>query len=258
MLVPCHYLLLVLATLGSEPTWEVLGLDARLVIDANQTTIHVDEIIHLNSGPHPHHGFDRQLPTVLNHPLVGRLPLRIQVRSVTRAGGVPVPYRVEEGSHYLAVRAGHPDSTQVGDTIFRLEYDVDGAIVAGMDRASLTWPVIGGEWEAQVLQVEAVVQLPDHLPAGELLAGSHTGYFGDQGQAADVQMVDPGRLVYRQFRGLKAHQRFTIHASWPRAGAGENTAGAVTGGGWFMPLALVILATLVFVYLRRRATTAPA
>ncbi len=259
VLVPCHYLLLVLASLGAQPTWEILGLDARLIIDANQTTIHVDEIIHVNSGPHPHRVLDRELPTLLNHPLVGRLPVRVRVRSVTRAGDIPVFYQVEEGPHYLAVHIGHPDSTKIGDTIYRLEYDVDGAIVHGMNRSSLTWPVAGGEWEAQIIQLEAVVQLPTEASASEVLAGSFTGYFGDHGRAADMQITDPNRLLFRQLRGLKAHERFTIHASWPRAAAagGGAAGGAGAGtGAWILPLALVLGAVLVFIYLRRRATAA--
>jgi hypothetical protein len=247
--------LLVLAAL--QPIWEIPGLDVRLAVQPDRSII-ITELIEVNSGPNELPGVDRELPTRIVHPQVGALPIRVRVRSVTEGSAAPVPYQVVEGPRYLAVHIGHPDSATAGAHIYRLEYEVRGAIVEGMNRESLTWPVVNGEWNAGIFQVEAVVELPWSFDAASLFAASETGYFDLGGRAADVQVADPQRIVFRQLRGLKAHERLRIHASWPRP------APAVTGGDardsrissetlGFVLLAIVIVLVLVY---RRRAPRA--
>ena len=90
---------------------------------------------------------------------------------------------------------------RAGESIYRLEYDVDGAVVIGMNRESLAWPIVGGEWNAAIFQAEAVIQLRRAVDASEVFAGSWTGYFGDAGRATDVQIADPQRVVFRYASG---------------------------------------------------------
>jgi hypothetical protein len=245
--------LLVLASVTTQLTWEIPGVDVRLAVQPGGAIV-VTEIIEVNFGPNERSGIQRELPTTVHHPRAGMLALSVSVRSVTEGSQIPVPHRVTRGDGYLAVDIGHPDSLRVGATIYRLEYEVRGAIVRGMNREYLTWPVVAGEWDAPIFQVEAVVELPREMDAAGVLAASETGHFGDSGRAADIQMADSQRIVYRQMRGLKQHQRLVIHASWPRLdGAdGDSRRLGVGGGRVSQLIGFALLAVVLFLLLRQR------
>jgi hypothetical protein len=215
--------LLLLTALETGASWELPGVDVRIT-PLPGGTMEVVETLHTNFGPHPRRGIDRQLPTVVVHPRVGPLPLEVHVHSVTRGGVEPVAYRVRPGPHFLAVEIGDPDSTRTGETIYQLRYSVRGALVEGMHRTSLRWPVVGGEWDASVFQVEAILELPTSGEASDVVAESRVGYFGDTGRSVDVQVAEPERVVYRLLRGLRPHEMLVIDAAWPSAPA-AGTAG---------------------------------
>jgi hypothetical protein len=160
-----------------------------------------------------------------------------------------VPYHVRSGGHFLAVEIGDPDSTRTGESIYQLRYAVRGALVEEMHRTSLRWPVVGGEWNAGVFQVEAIVQLPALDATSQVLAESRVGYFGDTGRAVDVQVAEPERIVYRLLRGLRPHEMLVIDASWPSVSNAAPTGAAdsrrrrlLVAAGIAVLLALVLAA----------------
>jgi len=234
-------LLAVPRVAAAKPSWEIPGVDVRLeVLPAGR--LHVVETIDVNFGPNPRPGIRRAIARQIVAPGIGTLELTISdIRAELRPDR-QLPVRSRLHDHFLEIEVGEPDRVLSGENVFRLEYDVDGAVVHRLGYDRLIWPAIGGEWDAAIFQVGVVVDLPVVVDAEDVQLASEIGAFGTVPRAADVQVAEPERLVFRTIRGLKMFEAMTVHGTWPAAEAGDTAP-----GGRSSAAALLLLGALAVI-----------
>jgi uncharacterized membrane protein len=199
-------LLLGAAARAQDTGWTIERFHADITIHPD-ASITVAEAIDVDFGGLEQHGIFREIPVEYTWNDDYNRVYRLDVLSVTDAGGAPVPYTREEHGVNVRIRIGDPDETVSGRQTYRITYRVEGALNAFADHDELYWNVNGAEWQVPTRETSATVRLEN----GGLQRA--TCFQGDEGDdtPCDLRLTDT-EAEYRATVPLQPGQQLTIVA----------------------------------------------
>ncbi len=209
-------------------SWEVteMRVEARSTDDAWR----VVEQIHVNFGRQARAGFERIIPVGrvdFGGPIVG-----VEVEAVRGPGGQLMPWSTETLPRGVAVRCGDPAALAVGEVTYELEYRLRGLTSQRGRRQELRWRLLGGDWPAQVLDLEVIVTLPAAVDLASVTTNSQVGSLSRPPRPAQVHTATKGAVRYRFARGVRPWEHVLVEAAWP---SGESAVAQPTAGAAAAP-----------------------
>jgi hypothetical protein len=250
------------AAVAPAEAWEITRFDADLRVGPD-ARLHVVETLHVNFGPERRHAICRSLPRFARDPSGERRPLGLDLIAVTDAAGRPWPVRVEGTSRSFDVWMGSDERFTTGEQIYRLTYEVAGAVWPGPYRDELHWDVTGNAWDVLVITGAARVTWPPGADAEQIEGASRVTRFGRVMREADVKVIDAHHAQFLLNRGLMTGEGLSISVVWSH--------GLVRHPGWVdralyslrtNPAFLLVPVAAAFLLLlgaqRRRLRSAPA
>lgn len=138
----------------------------------------------------------------------------LDVLSVTRDGEAE-PYAVEPNGAYRRIRIGDPDVLlpAPSEQTYAIRYRTQGQLRAFKDRDELYWNVTGNEWAFPIEAASVEIDLPK--PADFISHAFYTGYVGETGADAAVDLVSPRQFHAHTTMPLAPGEGFTVAVGWP-------------------------------------------
>src|SRR3989344_2215014 len=167
-------------------------------------------------------GIYRDFPTTYRDgPFIVRVPFNVV--SVTR-DGQPEPYLTERRSNGVRVYVGEEDVFLSHATyVYALTYTTDGQLGFFEDHDELYWNATGNDWSVPILHAEALVRLPEGIPAEAVGTTAFTGTFGEQGRDFITSAGRDGSASFSTTDALLPGEGFTVVVSWPKGHVAEPT-----------------------------------
>jgi uncharacterized membrane protein len=190
------------------------AVDLRVRPDSR---LEVTEAITVDFGMAPRHGIYRRIPVDYDRPVAGsrtRYSLRLRLVSVTDAEGQRHQVKTTRDGRYVQWRIGDPDRYVRGVQIYRIRYEVDGAINYFDEHDELYWNVTGTEWEWAIRSASARVTLPPGVQPQDVRRQVFTGYSGST--AANASVTAQGDAILVRTRSLKEREGLTVVLGFPK------------------------------------------
>ncbi len=130
----------------------------------------------------------------------------IKVLSVTRDGKTE-PFIVTDSSAESEIKIGDPNSIITGSHIYKINYELVGALSYGNSGAEFYWNVTGNDWLVPINQATALVRTE---PAEILLDNQacYQGYFGSDDSCTNLDKI--GQVVMFTASDLQSGEGLTI------------------------------------------------
>jgi uncharacterized membrane protein YgcG len=157
----------------ADEGWVIQRFAADITIQKN-ASLHIVEAIDVDFGGLQKHGILRTIPVRYQWDDTHVRVYRLDVRSVTDAGGKSIRHELSDQGASKVIKIGDPDRTVSGRQAYRITYDVSGAMNAFPDHDELFWNVNGGSWDVRAQAVSATV----HAPAAFQQTACYQGALG--------------------------------------------------------------------------------
>src|SRR5207248_3741313 len=147
---------------SADEGWVILRFASDITIQ-NDASLHIVEAIDVDFGAQQKHGIFRNIPVRYRWDDTHLRVYRLEVRSVTDAAEKPIRFALSDSGGDKVIKIGDPDRTVSGRQIYRITYDVSGAMNAFVDHDELFWNVNWGSWDVRAQAVTATVHAPAAL-----------------------------------------------------------------------------------------------
>jgi uncharacterized membrane protein YgcG len=201
--VLCAFFLFPFFALAEEKI-SLYEIDIDIHKDSSITVL---ETIHYDFGESSRRGIYRNIPFRYETPY-GMRGVDISVVSVSR-DGYPEEYRDTRDGSEREVRIGNPDVYIEGQHIYRITYEVEGAMNQFDGFDELYWNAIGTGWNVRIENAVARIDAPANI----LKAACYEGLFGANVSCRDLS-VNGSNVVARSF-DLQPGNGFTVALSLP-------------------------------------------
>ncbi len=163
---------------------EVESFSADITVNSD-SSITVTETIRYDFEDLERHGIFRNIP-VSYETNTGNRRIFVDVVSVAREGN-SAEYSTSRSGDDLEIKVGDPDREITGSHMYKIIYEVRGALNYFEDTAELYWNVTGSQWEVPIQQAQALVNLPDEVASGDLQTACYSGPVGSDQECASIQ-----------------------------------------------------------------------
>lgn len=199
-------------------------VDIRLLPDASFI---VDEKITYDfPDSENRHGIYRDIPTKYDR-YGGKYTIEIDDVIVKDPSGQPLPFTEEKINTRLRLKIGDPNVLVQGRKEYEIQYHVRQAINYFNDHDELYWNVTGNEWQVNIDQAVAKVNLPEEISESSLATECYSGPSGANEPClskrydfSSVQMVTAATFV-AEMRAIG--DGMTIVISLPKGALYEPT-----------------------------------
>lgn len=142
------FLLLSAKGVSAQEPYVIENFDSKITINQD-ATLNVEETIEVFFNE-PRHGIFRQIPVV--YPADNRvINSRLQVLSLSDR------YETSRSGDSISLKIGDPDELITGRKVYKIVYRVRNIIQRFDGYDELYWNVVGGAWDAQILEANATV-----------------------------------------------------------------------------------------------------
>ena len=174
-------------------------------------TITVAETIKYDFEGEERHGIFRIIGK--NHPQPATAwyknrSIDIEVLSVTQDDAA-VPFELTKRKDELEIKIGDPNKTISGSHIYKINYQLIGALSYGDQGSEFYWNVTGDDWPAAIEEVRGVVR----AESPEILSGTndcYQGSFGSTNKCTDIYKSE--NTVVFTAKNLAANEGLTLAA----------------------------------------------
>jgi uncharacterized membrane protein YgcG len=186
-------------------------------LDVTETiTVHAE-------GAQIRRGIYRDFPTRYADRYGNAVVVDFEMLEVQRNGQTE-PWFTESQSNGIRTNTGNDDFLPVpADYTYTLRYRTTRQLGFFADHDELYWNAIGTGWVFPIDAGRVEVRLPQPVPVEQLKAEAYTGAQGDQGQAYEANLPQPGVARWRLTEGLQPYQGLTIVLSFPKGLIAEPT-----------------------------------
>ncbi len=203
----------------------------------------VEENILYDFGPENRHGIFRTLER--GHPQESGVwykerKVDIEVKEVSLNQNY-VPYETTGSRNELEIKIGDPDSTITGEQLYRLRYELRGALSYGTAGAELYWNATGNGWPVPIEKVEVTVH-GENTDLLKLQSACYAGPFGSDTPCTEIR--NEGETVVFGEEGLQVNEGLTIATEINDTKVAFLSTEQVS----YLPLGF-ILATIFIIYL---------
>ncbi len=194
----------------------ILSYRTEITVNAD-STMDVSETIRVTcENAQINHGIYRDFPTRYRDKNGNSLRVDFKVKAVLR-DMEPEPFHTESFGNGVRVYAGSKDVVlSPGEYTYTIAYHTNRQLGFFDDHDELYWNATGNGWPFPIDEVEAVVNLPQGVPAGEVKLEAYTGLYGDKGQDFTAGMNSEGQAVFSTTRTLNASEGLTIVVMFPK------------------------------------------
>jgi uncharacterized membrane protein len=242
----------------ADEGWVIQRFAADITI-RKDASLHIVEAIDVDFGGLQKHGIFRTIPVRYQWDDTHIRVYRLDVRSVTDAGGKSIRYELNDQGASKVIKIGDPDRTVSGRQAYRITYDVSGAMNAFADHDELFWNVNGGSWDVRAQAVSATV----HAPAAFQQTACYQGAAGSD-EACRITTAATG-AEFAATRPFAPRGQLTIVAALAKGVVAEPAPIVVRDSGnvlayfeprpeWLALSAFALIAGLALLY-RRWYTT---
>ena len=235
----------------------ILSYDSDLRLDADGG-LEVTERIRVRAeGTNIRRGVYRTFPTRYRDRHGNRITVQFEMLDLQRDGR-PEPYFIERLSNGVRINTGNDDLLPVpAEFTYTLRYRTTRQVGFFETHDELYWNAIGTGWDFPIETGNATLQLPQPVPATDLLAECWTGAQGSRAQACEAAITAPGQARWTLTAPLQPGEGLTTTLAFPKGLVpeptrqqrlawllGDNRAALIALAGW--------IAMLVFGLLRWR------
>lgn len=166
---------------------EIKTFDATISINPD-ATINVAEKITYDFGAEQKHGIYRDIP-VEYMARGGKFNLRLADVSVTDENSAPINFSESMNGNYKRIKIGDADVTVTGVKEYNISYKVSRAMNFFSDYDELYWNVTGNEWESQINESRATINLPARINDSEIKSNCYVGPVGSTNNCISDRFV---------------------------------------------------------------------
>ena len=190
-------------------------------------------------------GIFRTIPIQYRTPQGLNYTLRLDVQSITGAGGEPLKYESSRERHYRKLKIWIPGA-QDTTTSVTIRYRVANGLRFFEEHDELYWNVTGDEWDVPIESASAVVRLPDGVSG--VRATTFRGAYGSTEQAAE--MIDGNSVRVTAEGGLNFREGLTAVVGWNPGIVHRPTAAEKAAGVFYSNVPLLIPVVVLFAMFR--------
>ncbi len=202
----------------------ILLFSSRITVHSDASMTVTETVKVVSAGGAIKRGIYRDFPTRYKDPAGHRYTVGFTVKDVLR-DGAEESYHTESLSNGIRVYMGRKDRLlPPGEHTYTLTYRTDRQLGFFKDHDELYWNVTGNGWSFPMDKVEALVLLPEGIPAGEISLEGYTGVMGSREQDYTAFVSPQGAAVFKTTRALAPQEGLTIVISWPKGYLREPTA----------------------------------
>jgi uncharacterized membrane protein YgcG len=194
-----------------DHTEKINQFHSDIRIRENGNIIVTETICVYAAGEKIDHGIYRVLPLISNSSK-GNKNTYYTILNVFK-DGLKEPYHTEKEGDNLTLYVGDQDiSLTTGNYTYKITYEVEAQIHSYEDFDEIYWNVTGNEWEFEINNVSATVNLPGWTSAIQMHC--YTGLLGSKESNCDSKVG--GNTVYFTSKNLKENEGFTIGVGFPK------------------------------------------
>ncbi|MGH7888943.1 MAG: DUF2207 domain-containing protein, partial [Thermodesulfobacteriota bacterium] len=219
-------------------------------------SINVQEDIEYDFGFELRHGIYREIPYEYQIDRYRNYNLRMRVYEVTNFEDKPYNYDVSRGGGMVNVKIGDADKEITGVHGYRIEYQVERAVVFFEDHDELYWNVTGNEWRIPIRKASAKVYFEGGMPEGAK-ATCYTGYYGSKEKNCRSN-INPQGIEFATYgaestpRSFRPGEGLTIVVEIPKGIIREPSSLQKTSwfilDNWFYAFPVVTLFVISFIW----------
>lgn len=191
----------------------IRDFDAAIEVQQNGD-IDVTEALTIHFSE-PRHGIYRTIPYSYTDPRGYRYTFGMRLEGVTDERGQSYGTQVSRSGGSYQIRIGDPESTVMGEVVYRIRYRVERALVRFAEHDEIYWNVTGNEWATSIAAARATLRLPAPLPVDSLEAAGYTGRFGATDREVEITYPEPGVVTFAATRPLGPLEGLTVALAWP-------------------------------------------
>lgn len=197
---------------------EIKTFDATISINPDSTIL-VSEKISYDFGTEQKHGIYRDIP-VKYMARGGKFNLRLTDITVTDEKNTPVNFEIVNQGNYKRIKIGKSDTIVTGLNVYIINYKIGRAVNFFSDHDELYWNVTGNEWDSQIDESKAAVNLPANVNDKDVKSNCYVGPVGSTNSCISDRFVYNGQdqinqIVFTHDR-LNPREGLTIVVGLPK------------------------------------------
>jgi len=166
---------------------KINNFDTDITINKDGT-IDIVETIKYDFGSEYRHGIYREIDIFKINKENKKYLLTFDIVGVSNLNGKKYKYTQSEdrGRGKLILKIGDPDVYVSGEYVYKIAYQVKGALTYFSDHDELYWNLTGNEWNVPITSSSTIINYPEEIPLNNVGAKCFTGPYGSS--ASDCQI----------------------------------------------------------------------
>jgi len=140
----------------------------------------------------------------------------LQIQSVLK-DGKGTGWFVKEEHNQLVIYIGSRNIfLEPGEYEYTIRYRYGRQSWRDNDLDKISWNVTGNDWPFAIHNASTTIEFPEPVKTSDLGLSAFTGYFGQTGDAYQIDELSPTSASLSATQTLEPRQGFTVDLSWPK------------------------------------------
>ena len=193
---------------------QIKNFDTEITIDQNGT-IKVEERIEYDLDDLNRHGIYRDIPYITTNKDGKKFKLELANFSVTDGNENRYKYEKSVVDGKIRLKIGDPDKTVTGIRIYKISYQVSGALTYFSDHDELYWNSTGNNWTVPIASYTSGVKLPNGISQNDISVVCYTGSAGSTEQNCKTS-IEENSIEVTGVDPLASYEGMTFAVSFPK------------------------------------------
>lgn len=198
--------------------WYIKDFQTDIVVNKDSTLLITERIV-ADAGNLPNkHGIFRMLPTFYQKTASERVPLLVQLVSITDFSGKEHPYTTTTDSDTITLKIGDSNTIVTGENEYKIVYILKNALRFDDPRFDeFYWNLNGNFWLIDIDNFRGSIKFPTEVSQANTQIDYYTGAFGSKSkEQATYSWVDDHTLQFVSTSPLLSGQGITASVTFPK------------------------------------------
>ncbi|OGC81709.1 MAG: hypothetical protein A2V81_00450 [Candidatus Abawacabacteria bacterium RBG_16_42_10] len=198
--------------------WYIKDFQTEIIVNKD-STLFVTEKITADAGNLPDkHGIFRILPTFYQKTVEERVPLLVELISITDFSGEAHPYSTITDDDTITWKIGDANRTVKGENYYLITYQVKNVLRFDNPRFDeFYWNLLGTFWQIDIDNFTAAIKFPPEVSQANTQIDYYTGYFGGKTKdQATYSWLDDHTLQFTSTSPFYPQQGITASVTFPK------------------------------------------
>ena len=198
--------------------WYVKDFQTEIIVNKDSTLFVTEKII-ADAGNLPDkHGIFRILPTFYQKTVEERVPLLVELISITDFSGKKHPYSTITDDNTITWKIGDASRTVHGENQYKITYAVKNALRFDNPQFDeFYWNLLGTFWQIDIDNFTAIIKFPPEVSSVNAQIDYYTGAFGSKSKGQSTYTwVDENTLEFVSTSRLLSGQGITASVTFPK------------------------------------------